>query len=109
MKFTSMNLELLSDERLGAGVVVIFFGVFLVLLSFPAFTSLGQWIACRWGYAGEADFWGYCLFFCFWVVVFSFVIFFPRGNALPEFLLRPLLFLLRPLFWLIDVVAWLTT
>ena len=79
---------------LGLLLIVIILGAMLFFLSLIAIAPLGQWIACRWGYGGEAEFWGYCLLFCFWVVVFSFVIFFSRGNALPEFLLRPLLWLL---------------
>ena len=77
---------------LGAGLVFIIFGAILVFLSLAVSGMIARRIND--GSLGDDEFVGLCIFFCFLAVVIFFVIFFSRGNALPEFLLRPLLWLL---------------
>ena len=77
-------------------ILFIIIGPILFFLSLIPSCIIGGWITdwLHWYGTGDDIFIGYCLCFCFWVVVISFGIFLARGNAAPEFLLRPLLWLL---------------
>jgi len=71
---------------LGDALFVIILGAILFFLSLAMSGMIGRWIV-NWLHYGDDIFFGYCICFCFWVVVISFGIFFARGNALPESLL----------------------